>query len=117
MTSGGAHLGLWWGLWVGLSVLASGKTLKPYSSACTRTPNARSFNIAPIVPPYTLSTPCATGCPRSRRLGLALRARKRKGGNGAARSERLEVIYQRVLEFEFEIGLTDPVLAGVSLLQ
>jgi len=31
------------------------------------------------------------------------------------RRERLEVLYQRVLEFEFEFGLTDPMLSGLEV--
>jgi len=48
--------------------------------------------------------------------GTSCYARKKKGGkNGVNRSERLEVIYQRILEFEFEYGLTDPKLESTQL--
>jgi len=41
---------------------------------------------------------------------------RKKSGNGVQRAERLEVIYQRLMDFEFEHGLTNPILENVELI-
>lgn len=50
------------------------------------------------------------------RRAVQVCGRKRKSGGGN-RAERLQVLYQRVMEFEFEYGITDPSLASCQLLE
>uniref|UniRef100_A0A7S3Z983 Ribosome-binding factor A n=1 Tax=Lotharella globosa TaxID=91324 RepID=A0A7S3Z983_9EUKA len=49
------------------------------------------------------------------RASLVPYGRKRRKTGGVDRSERLEVLYQRVLQFEFDFGLEDRALEDVKL--